>query len=110
MTPKGAGDGRDRLASEGGEASGSLPERSMEAAGEQGADRSEPTAPPRPALPTEADLHAQGFTADEVFRLIAISDRMAHSQEAHDAEVLMRRLRFIRWLIERHLLDDDFSA
>jgi hypothetical protein len=54
-------------------------------------------------------LEAQGFTPDEAARLIYISDRLANSREAQEAEAVMRRLRFHRWLVERGLLDE-FSA
>ena len=55
------------------------------------------------------DLEAQGFTSDEAIRLIHVSDRMAVSGEAREAEAVLRRLRFTRWLIERGMLDE-FSA
>lgn len=58
------------------------------------------------ALPTEADLESQGFTPDEVHRLVLISARQARSQESRDAEAQMRRLRFTRWLVERGVLDE----
>jgi hypothetical protein len=56
-----------------------------------------------------AQLEAQGFTPDEAARLIYISDRLAHSREVREAEAVMRRLRFHRWLVERGRLDE-FSA
>jgi hypothetical protein len=56
-----------------------------------------------------AQLEAQGFTPDEAARLIYISDRLAHSREAREAEAVMRRLRFHRWLVESGRLDE-FSA
>lgn len=55
------------------------------------------------------ELEAQGFTPDEALRLIHVSDRMAVSGEAREAEATLRRLRFTRWLIERGVLDE-FSA
>jgi|SwirhisoilCB2_FD_contig_41_13153090_length_451_multi_4_in_0_out_0_1 hypothetical protein len=56
-----------------------------------------------------AQLESQGFTPDEAARLIYISDRLAHSREAREAEAVMRRLRFHRWLVESGRLDE-FSA
>jgi hypothetical protein len=56
--------------------------------------------------PTEGDLESQGFTPDEVRRLMLISDQLARSQESQDAEAELRRLRFARWLIERGVLDE----
>jgi hypothetical protein len=70
------------------------PERT-EDAGERGA-----------AAPTEEDLESQGFTPDEVRRLVLISDRAAHSAESRAAEAELRRLRFTRWLIEHGVLDE----
>jgi hypothetical protein len=58
------------------------------------------------SAPTESELEAQGFTPDEVDRLIHISDRLARSEESSDAEKTLRRLRFARWLIERGVLDE----
>jgi hypothetical protein len=55
------------------------------------------------------ELEAQGFTSDEAIRLIHVSDRLAISGEAREAEAVLRRLRFTRWLIERGVLDE-FSA
>jgi hypothetical protein len=57
-------------------------------------------------LPTEQDLTSQGFTAEEVRRLIVISSRAATSAEARAAEEQMRRLRFTRWLIDHGVLDE----
>lgn len=54
----------------------------------------------------EGDLESQGFTPDEVRRLILILDQLARSQESQDAEAELRRLRFARWLIERGVLDE----
>src|SRR5262245_24195263 len=51
------------------------------------------------------ELEAQGFTRDEAIRLIHVSDRAATSGEALEAEAMMRRLRFTRWLVERGMLD-----
>lgn len=56
-----------------------------------------------------AELEAQGFTADEAIRLVHVSDRVATSREAREAEATLRRLRFTRWLVERGMLDE-FSA
>lgn len=53
-----------------------------------------------------SSLEAQGFTKDEVVRLIHISEQAANSREAREAEAVMRRLRFHRWLVERGLLDE----
>lgn len=55
------------------------------------------------------ELEAQGFTVEEATRLIHVSDRVATSREAREAEATLRRLRFTRWLIERGMLDE-FSA
>jgi hypothetical protein len=55
------------------------------------------------------ELTAQGFTPDEAQRLLFISDRLATSYEAREAEATLRRLRFTRWLIEHGVLDE-FSA
>src|SRR5262249_19875963 len=49
------------------------------------------------------ELEAQGFTHDEAIRLIHVSDRAATSGEALEAEAMLRRLRFTRWLVERGL-------
>lgn len=54
-------------------------------------------------------LEAQGFTEDEAVRLISVSERVAHSGEAREAEELLRRLHFTRWLVEHGMLDE-FSA
>jgi hypothetical protein len=59
-----------------------------------------------PNSPTESDLESQGFTPDEVRRLVVISDRVARSPESQDAEAELRRLRFTRWLVERGVLDE----
>lgn len=64
----------------------------------------------RKTLSDEVDeLEAQGFTEDEAVRLISVSERVAHSGEAREAEELLRRLRFTRWLVEHGMLDE-FSA
>ena len=64
----------------------------------------------RKTLSDEVDeLAAQGFTEDEAVRLISVSERVAHSGEAREAEELLRRLRFTRWLVEHGMLDE-FSA
>ncbi|MGH2484671.1 MAG: hypothetical protein ACRDHE_01535 [Ktedonobacterales bacterium] len=55
------------------------------------------------------DLEAQGFTEDEAVRLIHVSDRLKTSREAREAEAVLRRLRFTRWLIQQGVLDE-FSA
>ena len=55
------------------------------------------------------DLEAQGFTEDEAVRLIHVSDRLKTSREAREAEVILRRLRFTRWLIQQGMRDE-FSA
>jgi hypothetical protein len=55
------------------------------------------------------ELEAQGFTEDEAVRLISVSERVAHSGEAREAEELLRRLHFTRWLVEHGMLDE-FSA
>ena len=52
------------------------------------------------------ELEARGFTHDEAIRLIHVSDRAATSGEAQEAEAMLRRLRFTRWLVERGLLDE----
>ena len=58
------------------------------------------------AAPNEADLEQQGFTPDEVRRLVVVSDRLADSEESRGAEAEMRRLRFTRWLIQHGRLDE----
>lgn len=64
---------------------------------------------PRDPQAELAELETQGFTPDEAARLLYISDRLAHSQEAREAEAVMRRLRFHRWLVESGRLTE-FSA
>jgi hypothetical protein len=59
-----------------------------------------------PAPPSEDDLERQGFTADEVRRLVLVSKREEDSTESRFAEEAMRRLRFTRWLIEHGRLDE----
>lgn len=80
-----------------------MPDLVAEEAGEAGeAEEAEDT----PSSPTESDLESQGFTPDEVRRLVVISDRVARSPESQDAEAALRRLRFTRWLVERGVLDE----
>jgi|GEM_PF-1929633 hypothetical protein len=55
------------------------------------------------------ELESQGFTADEAIRLIHVSDRVANSGEVREAEAIIRRLRFNRWLFEQGKLNE-FSA
>ncbi|HEX8996793.1 MAG TPA: hypothetical protein VF812_12255 [Ktedonobacterales bacterium] len=55
------------------------------------------------------ELEAQGFSADEAQRLIAISRRLETSAEARAAQAELKRLRFTQWLIEHGVLDE-FSA
>ena len=57
-------------------------------------------------LPTLDDLQSQGFTPEQVRRLIVVSDRVADSPESRAAEADLRRLRFTRWLIEHGVLDE----
>ena len=59
-----------------------------------------------PLLPSEDDLERQGFTADEVSRLVLVSKRQEDSAESRFAEAALRRLRFTRWLIEHGRLDE----
>lgn len=54
-------------------------------------------------------LEAQGFTEDEAYHLMYVSDRIANSRETREAEAIMRRLRFNRWLFEQGKLTE-FSA
>jgi hypothetical protein len=63
---------------------------------------------PSPQAATDAvhDLEERGFTEDEARRLIDISDRITQSAEAREAEAMMRRLRFTRWLVEHGMLDE----
>jgi hypothetical protein len=64
------------------------------------------------SAPTEAtlsELEAQGFTEDEAYNLIHVSDRIANSRETREAEAIIRRLRFNRWLFEQGKLSE-FSA
>ena len=76
--------------------------------GERAAD--EEPAKPEATLPGEDELERQGFTADEVSRLVLVSKRQEDSQEASAesqfAEAALRRLRFTRWLIEHGRLDE----
>jgi hypothetical protein len=58
------------------------------------------------ALPTQGDLESQGFTPDQVRRLVVVSDRAAESAESRAAEAELRRLRFTRWLIAHGVLDE----
>ena len=58
---------------------------------------------------TLSELQAQGFTEDEAYHLIHVSDRIANSLETREAEAVIRRLRFNRWLFERGKLSE-FSA
>jgi hypothetical protein len=60
----------------------------------------------QPILPDEDDLEQQGFTADEVSRLVLVSKRQEDSAESRFAEAALRRLRFTRWLIEHGRLDE----
>jgi len=90
-------------------------------AGETPPARAEAQRPPRrksarpkkararqPLDPSDAlhDLEERGFSEDEARRLIDISDRITQSAEAREAEAMMRRLRFTRWLVERGMLDE----
>jgi hypothetical protein len=58
---------------------------------------------------TLTELQAQGFTVDEANQLIHVSDRVANSLETREAEAVIRRLRFNRWLFEQGKLSE-FSA
>jgi hypothetical protein len=58
---------------------------------------------------TLSELQAQGFTEDEAYHLIHVSDRVANSNETREAEAVIRRLRFNRWLFEQGKLSE-FSA
>lgn len=58
---------------------------------------------------TLSELEAQGFTEDEAYNLIHVSDRIANSRETREAEAIIRRLRFNRWLFEQGKLSE-FSA
>jgi hypothetical protein len=58
---------------------------------------------------TLSELEAQGFTEDEAYKLIHVSDRIANSRETREAEAIIRRLRFNRWLFEQGKLSE-FSA
>lgn len=51
-------------------------------------------------------LEDQGFSEDEALRLIAVTGRLEDSDEAHEAAVTLRRLRFTRWLVEQGKLDE----
>jgi hypothetical protein len=55
------------------------------------------------------ELEAQGFTEDEAYHLMYVSDRVANSRETREAEAIIRRLRFNRWLFEQGKLSE-FSA
>ena len=52
------------------------------------------------------ELEAQGFSADEASRIVVLSERLADSHEAREAEATLRRLRFTRWLVEHGMLDE----
>lgn len=52
------------------------------------------------------ELEAQGFSTEEAVRLMNTSERAATSEEVREAEAVLRRLRFQRWLIEHGLLDE----
>src|SRR5262245_41858334 len=54
----------------------------------------------------QRELEAQGFTPDEAARIIHLSDRLEDSREVREAQVVLRRLRFTRWLIEHGVLDE----
>jgi hypothetical protein len=58
---------------------------------------------------TLSELQSQGFTEDEAYHLIHVSDRIANSLETREAEAVIRRLRFNRWLFEQGKLSE-FSA
>jgi hypothetical protein len=58
---------------------------------------------------TLSELQAQGFTEDEAYHLIHVSNRIANSLETREAEAVIRRLRFNRWLFEQGKLSE-FSA
>ena len=58
---------------------------------------------------TLSELEAQGFTEDEAYQLIHVSQRVANSLETREAEAIIRRLRFNRWLFEQGKLSE-FSA
>jgi hypothetical protein len=58
---------------------------------------------------TLSELEAQGFTEDEAYHLIHVSHRIANSLETREAEAIIRRLRFNRWLFEQGKLSE-FSA
>ncbi len=51
-------------------------------------------------------LAREGFTPDEVKRLLSMSERVAHSSEALESEAVLRRLRFTRWMVEQGLLSE----
>jgi hypothetical protein len=82
-----------------------VPEEVVSAEHGERAPEDEP-AVPEPAPPSEDDLERQGFTADEVRRLVLVSKRQEDSTESRFAEAAMRRLRFTRWLIEHGRLDE----
>src|SRR5215470_801992 len=74
-------------------------------------EKGEPVAPlprlrQRTLVEEVSDLQAQGFTEDEAVYLISVSERVAHSGEAQEAEAALRRLRFTRWLVEHGVLDE----
>jgi hypothetical protein len=58
---------------------------------------------------TLSELESQGFTEDEAYQLIHVSHRIANSRETREAEAIIRRLRFNRWLFEQGKLSE-FSA
>lgn len=52
------------------------------------------------------ELAELGFTADEATRLMEVAERRTHSDEVRDAEAMLNRLQFTKWLIERGVLDE----
>ena len=85
---------------------GELPELSADGDEPEATDDHNATPELKLVPPTEEDLESQGFSADEVRRLVLVSDRQASSAESRIAEATLRRLRFTRWLIEHGVLDE----
>ncbi|HEV2236939.1 MAG TPA: hypothetical protein VGR57_09800 [Ktedonobacterales bacterium] len=82
-----------------------LPDELVIAQHDERAPEDEP-ALPAPVAPSEDDLERQGFTTDEVRRLVLVSKRQEGSAESRFEEAAMRRMRFTRWLIEHGRLDE----
>lgn len=118
----GGRDGRNHVARGEGEPDGQPPEPVLETAAngdelseapvgtETDPDSPAASRPRIPVPPTEADLRADGFSSEEVARLISIADGRTPSGEMRDAVVLRKRLEFVRWLVNHQRLDGDSTS